>query len=102
MDAVLRAHKSLRTADAERFSDHDLKTVIAFSALGIPESAFKKLNAEDYWKIDFWAMKPWRNSNPSRLKSPSLSAMNWPKHQPLSAGLPAMTPTGFYGPSTFQ
>lgn len=51
LDPALRAHKNLRTADPKRFSDHDLKTIVAFAALGIPESAFKILTSEDYWKI---------------------------------------------------
>lgn len=51
MDAVLRAHKNLRTADANRFTDYDFKIIVAFAALGVAESAFKSLDAEDYWKI---------------------------------------------------
>ena len=51
LDAVLRAHKNLRTAHPGRFTDHDFKTIVAFSALGVPEAAFKRLGAEDYWKI---------------------------------------------------
>ena len=48
---VIRAHRNLRSAHPGRFSDHDFKTIVAFAALGIPESAFKRLDAEDYWKI---------------------------------------------------
>ena len=51
LEAVLRAHKNLRTAQPGRFTDHDFKTIVAFSALGVPEAAFKRLGAEDYWKI---------------------------------------------------
>jgi hypothetical protein len=51
LDAILRAHDNLRTAHKGRFTDHDFKTIVAFAALGVPDSAFKKLKAEDYWKI---------------------------------------------------
>lgn len=48
---VLRAHQNLRTADPNRFNNNDLKTILAFAALGIAESAFKKLDASVYWRI---------------------------------------------------
>ena len=48
---VLRAHENLRAADAKRFTDHDFKQIVACAALGVPESAFKKLEAQDYWQI---------------------------------------------------
>jgi len=51
LPAVLRAHDNLRNADPKRFSDHDFKTIVAYSALGVAESAFKALGAEDYWSI---------------------------------------------------
>ena len=51
LDAVLRAHQNLQAAHAGRFTDHDWKTIVARSALGVAETAFKKLDAEDYWKI---------------------------------------------------
>jgi len=51
LQAVLRAHQNLRTADARRFTDHDFRTIVAFAALGVAEAAFKKLDAEDYWRI---------------------------------------------------
>ncbi len=51
LPAVLRAHQNLRTADARRFTDHDFRTIVAFAALGVAEAAFKKLDAEDYWRI---------------------------------------------------
>lgn len=51
LDDVLRAHRNLRIADTTRFTDHDFKTIVAFAALGVAESAFKTLDAEDYWKI---------------------------------------------------
>ena len=41
----------LRAADNKRFTDADFKKIIAFAALGVPESAFKTLDAEDYWRI---------------------------------------------------
>ena len=57
LDAVLRAHRNLRTADPRRFTDQDFKQIVAFATLGIPESAFKKLNIEDYWKIGLFGLQ---------------------------------------------
>lgn len=51
LEAVLRAHRNLRTAHDSRFTDHDFKTIVAFAALGVADSAFKRLDADDYWKI---------------------------------------------------
>ncbi|RJP35074.1 MAG: PglZ domain-containing protein [Candidatus Omnitrophota bacterium] len=51
LDAIFRAYDNLRNAHPGRFTDHDFKTIVAFAALGVPDSAFKKLKAEDYWKI---------------------------------------------------
>ncbi|MEW5898003.1 MAG: PglZ domain-containing protein [Bacillota bacterium] len=51
LEGVLRAHQNLCTARAGSFTDRDFKTIVAYAALGIPEAAFKKLAAEDYWKI---------------------------------------------------
>ncbi len=48
---VLKAHSRLRTVDPARFTDRDFRTIIAFSALGVPEAAFKKPEAKDYWRI---------------------------------------------------
>jgi len=53
--AVLRAHENLRNADTKRFSDHDFKTIVAYASLGVAESAFKALDAEDYWRIGLLA-----------------------------------------------
>jgi hypothetical protein len=50
LEAVQRAHKNLRAAHPTRFDDHDFRTIVAFAALGVAESAFKKPNG-DYWKI---------------------------------------------------
>ena len=55
IDSVLRAHSNLRTSDPDRFTDHDFQTIVAFAALGVAESAFKKLDAQDYWKIGLMA-----------------------------------------------
>lgn len=55
LDSVLRAHRNLRTAHPERFTDYDLKNIVAFAALGVAESAFKRLGAQDYWKIGLMA-----------------------------------------------
>jgi len=51
LEGVQRAHRNLRAAHNTRFDDHDFRTIVAFAALGVAESAFKKPNAEDYWKI---------------------------------------------------
>lgn len=51
LEAVLRAHKNLRNSDLKRFTDSDFRTIVAYAALGIADAAFKKLGAEDYWKI---------------------------------------------------
>lgn len=51
LDAVLRAHKNLMNTHSERFTDHDFKKIVAFASLGVPEAAFKRLGAQDYWKI---------------------------------------------------
>ncbi len=51
LEAVINAHKNLRKSDPTRFTDSDFRTIVAYSALGIPDAAFKKLGAEDYWKI---------------------------------------------------
>lgn len=51
LGAVLRAHKNLRNSDPKRFTDSDFRTIVAYAALGIADAAFKKLGAEDYWKI---------------------------------------------------
>jgi hypothetical protein len=51
LENVIRAHQNLRAADKERFSDSDLRTILGFAALGVPEAAFKTLDALDYWKV---------------------------------------------------
>ncbi|MCP4687961.1 MAG: PglZ domain-containing protein, partial [Desulfobacterales bacterium] len=51
LPGVLRAHENLRAADPDRFTDNDFHQIIAFAALGIPESAFKKMDAKTYWRI---------------------------------------------------
>lgn len=51
IDGVLRAYQNLRTAQPGRFTDEDFKTIVATAVLGVAEAAFKKLSAEDYWKV---------------------------------------------------
>lgn len=51
MEAVLDAHAGLRVAHPTRFTDHDFKTIVAYSALGVPEAAFKRPMARSYWRI---------------------------------------------------
>jgi len=51
LPSVLEAHRNLRIAESNRFTDNDFKTIVAFAALGVARSAFKKLEPEDYWQI---------------------------------------------------
>jgi hypothetical protein len=51
LENVIRAHQNLRAADKERFSDSDLRTILGFAALGVPEAAFKTFDSLDYWKV---------------------------------------------------
>jgi hypothetical protein len=51
MEAVLKAHASLRAAHPTRFTDRDFKTIVAYSALGVPEAAFKRPEPRSYWRI---------------------------------------------------
>jgi len=55
LESVIRAHRNLRAAHAHRFDDHDFEKIVAYASLGVAESAFKKLEAEDYWKIGLLA-----------------------------------------------
>lgn len=48
---ILRAHDNLRAAHPGRFTDHDFQVIVAFSALGVPDAAFKRLQARSYWRI---------------------------------------------------
>lgn len=59
LPGVLRAHQNLRNAHRERFTDADLYTLVAYASLGVPESAFKKLTAQDYWKIGLLGHSHW-------------------------------------------
>lgn len=51
LDTVLLAHRQLRLIEQQRFTDGDLKTIVAYSALGLPEIAFSIPQPEDYWKL---------------------------------------------------
>ncbi len=51
LTGALRAHRNLRAAHETRFTDQDFKTIVAYASLGVAESAFKMLDAEDYWRI---------------------------------------------------
>lgn len=51
IEAVLQAHAGLRVVHPTRFTDHDFKTIVAYSALGVPEAAFKRPEARTYWRI---------------------------------------------------
>ena len=48
---VIIAHRNLRSVDKKRFNDQDFKTIVAFAALGLPESAFRKLKPKELWRI---------------------------------------------------
>lgn len=51
LPGTLEAHRNLRIAQSTRFTDNDFKTIVAFAALGVAKSAFKKLKNRDYWQI---------------------------------------------------
>jgi hypothetical protein len=51
LEGVLDAYGNLRRADSSRFTDEDLRKIVAFASLGIGESAFISLKPGDYWKI---------------------------------------------------
>ncbi|OQB76674.1 MAG: PglZ domain protein [Deltaproteobacteria bacterium ADurb.Bin135] len=51
LQGVIRAHSNLRAAHSTRFQDQDFRTIVAYATLGIPEAAFKKMDAQHYWKI---------------------------------------------------
>ncbi|MBX9736985.1 MAG: PglZ domain-containing protein, partial [Phycisphaerales bacterium] len=51
LQGVIRAHKNLRVADPSRFTDHDLATIVAYAAMGVPDSAFKHNDPESLWRI---------------------------------------------------
>jgi len=51
LKGVIQAHENLRTSDPRRFTDYDFKTILAYSALGIPHKAFRHPDFEDLWKI---------------------------------------------------
>ena len=51
LEGVLQAHRGLRAVHPTRFTDHDFKTIVAYAALGVPETAFKRLETKSYWRI---------------------------------------------------
>lgn len=51
LENVLIAHKNLRNAAPDRFTDHDYEVIVAYASLGIPHAAFKNLEPIDYWRI---------------------------------------------------
>jgi hypothetical protein len=51
LGGVIRAHQNLVATSRGQFTDHDFQTIVAYAALGIPESAFKSHDTLDYWKI---------------------------------------------------
>ena len=57
IDSILKAHAGLRAADRQRFTDHDFETIVAYSALGVPEAAFKKQDARHYWRVGLFGRR---------------------------------------------
>ena len=51
LEGVIRAHQNLVATSRGQFTDHDFESILAYAALGVPESAFKNLGSLDYWKI---------------------------------------------------
>jgi len=51
LPGILEAHRNLRIAQSTRFTDNDFKTIVAFAALGVAKSAFRKMENRDYWQI---------------------------------------------------
>ena len=51
LKGIIEAHHNLRIIDSKRFTDEDLRKIVAFASLGISESAFKTLSSGEYWKI---------------------------------------------------
>lgn len=51
LEGVIQAHQNLRIMDSKRFTDEDLRKIVAFASLGIGESAFRVLSSEEYLKI---------------------------------------------------
>lgn len=58
---VVVAHRNLRNAHPTRFDNSDLQTIVAYAALGIASSAFKKPEAGDYWKICLFGYEAYGN-----------------------------------------
>jgi hypothetical protein len=51
LERVVQAHRNLRAADKQRFTDEDFKRIVAYAALGVPEAAFRRLRPAHYWRI---------------------------------------------------
>ncbi len=51
LDGVIQAHTNLRTLQRERFNNSDFKTIVAYAALDVADSAFQKLDDTYYWRV---------------------------------------------------
>ncbi|NLN88050.1 MAG: hypothetical protein GX133_10715, partial [Syntrophomonadaceae bacterium] len=51
LPAVLIAYNNMRSFSRKGFTDSDFDTIVTYAALGIPDLAFKRLGAEEYWRI---------------------------------------------------
>ncbi len=51
LSEVLTAYGNMRLFDKKGFTDSNFNNIVTFAALGIPDLAFKKLGAEEYWRI---------------------------------------------------
>jgi hypothetical protein len=51
IEKVIEAHGNLRRHQANRFTDDDFRTIVAYAALGIPDAAFKRLEGKYLWRI---------------------------------------------------
>ena len=51
LDGVIQAHTNLRNIQKERFNNADFKTIVAYVALDVADSAFQKLDDTFYWRV---------------------------------------------------
>ncbi len=82
LEGVLDAYKNLRHADSSRFTDEDLRKIVAFASLGNGKSAFKSLNSGDYWKFGLLKheeLKELSSLTPDVIKTVKQSLTNAPK-----------------------
>ncbi len=51
LDGVIQAHTNLRNIQRDRFNNADFKTIVAYAALDVADSAFQKLDDTYYWRV---------------------------------------------------